>query len=88
MKFSEKLKKALGSAIFWYVAIVQFGLTLLFLFNPKIPALTMVLVGIFVLAILVLIIASGFKTDEQITSKSIPGGGIPEPDGDDNDGNG
>jgi len=82
MNFSDKLKKAIGSAIFWYVAVALFGTIILQASYPEMSWLQLTIVGIFILAILVLIIAAGFKTTEQITNKSIPGGGNPKPDGD------
>lgn len=86
MKFSEKLKKAIGSAIFWYQAVVYFAIVILQAAYPKASALQQIIAGIIFLAILVLIIAAGFKTDEQISTKSIGGGGVQPPDG--GDGNG
>lgn len=80
MNFTDKLKKGFGSAIFWYQAVVYFAIIVLQLFYPDASWVQMIVAAAIFLAILVLVIASGFQTTSVITTKSVPGGGPKDPD--------
>ena len=66
MKFTSKLKKVFSSSILWIQALLYTAIILLQLFYPKMSWLQMTIASVFCLAILALVIASGFKTDEEI----------------------
>lgn len=69
MKFSEKLQKAIGSGVFWYQSVVYFAIIVLQLAYPDLNWIQMVVAAVVFQAILLIVIASGFETDAQVTSK-------------------
>jgi uncharacterized membrane protein len=66
MKLSDKLLKALTSAQIVLLSIMLLALNLIMLFYPKANWLHMAGGSVFIVAILVVVLAAGFKNDEDL----------------------
>lgn len=69
MKLNTKLLKALKSAQIVLLAVMLFALNLLMVFYPKANWIHMGAGSIFIIAILVIVLASGFNNNEEILNK-------------------
>lgn len=78
---NKNVLKALGSAQLIVLALMLVALFLVMLFYPKASWIHQLIGSAFILIIQAVLIASKYNRDEEIV-KSIGGGGIPDPDGD------
>lgn len=69
MKLNSKLIKALTSAQIVLLAVMLLALNLVMLFYPQASWLHMAAGSIFIIAILVIVISSGFSNEENIIGR-------------------